>query len=60
MSLNQRILQGIDEKTKDDPKVRKLLRDLVFQEASGKMGWWKDKYREIIRKYVGGEEGEDN
>lgn len=60
MGLNLRILKGIDEKTNDDAKVRQLLRELIFQEASGKLGWWKDKYREVIRKYAGGDEGENN
>jgi len=60
MSLNLRILQGIDDKTKDDKNVRLLLRELVLQEASGKSGWYKDKYREIIRKYARGDEIENH
>jgi len=41
----------LKENCKDKPEMGKLLGDLFFIE-SGNPGWWKEKYKAEIKKYI--------
>lgn len=51
IKLNEKILQGIKEKSGGDDVIEKFLIDLIYEEASHSGIWrWKDIYKQKIEK----------
>ena len=49
IKLNEKILQGIKEKSEGDNIIEKFLIDLVYEEASHSGIWrWKEIYKQKI------------
>ncbi len=52
-ALNPRIFRELTNQTEHDPELRRLLTDLLFEEASRTGSWWyKPVYRKMVRTYV--------
>ena len=50
--INERILKGIRENSKNDDKLYEFLINLIYEEAEHPgQWWWKDIYRKKIEKY---------
>ena len=47
----ERISERIKASCKDDPEMEELLLELFQFELEGR-GWYKDKYRDIIKKHA--------
>jgi len=50
MSINPKIINKMNEKKFPDPAIRQFLLELLDIESEG-IGWYKDKYRDLIEKY---------
>ncbi len=50
--INERILKGIRENSKNDDTLSEFLINLIYEEAEHPgQWWWKDDYRKMIEKY---------
>ena len=52
IKVNEKILQGIKEKSGEDKVIEKFLIDLIYEEASHSGVWrWKEIYKQKIEKF---------
>lgn len=59
MALNKSILMKLNEKTKNDEQQHTFLLKIFKYEFSGKKGWYKERYEEILKESMGEEKNED-
>ena len=51
MSINEKILEKLNNKTKDNPEIKEFLIKLLRKESDG-LGWYKDTYKELLEEIV--------
>lgn len=50
--INERILNGLQQRTRADSAIHQFLLDLVYEEAEHPGQWrWKGAYRTRVREY---------
>jgi hypothetical protein len=60
IKINERILEGIREKSEGDKVIEKFLIDLIYEEADHPGNWWwKETYKKQVDKLSSDWEGGD-
>lgn len=52
MTINEKIIEKIKQKTQGQDKFRRFLNELLIFETDNN-GWFMDRYRKLIEEYVG-------
>ena len=60
VKINERILEGIREKSEGDGVIEKFLIDLILEEAyHAGQWWWKETYKKKVDRFSTNWEGAD-